>query len=137
MAFSNTVKRMLVIPISASAPAAEATDGAARAALLAAAATARATFGRAVAAFESLAADAPVGEFAAWLAAGGDAAAADSAAGAFIAGLAERAKGDAALAARLAELDRDALAVCFFGNSLVSPAPPPNARPETCNAVEF
>ena len=100
---------------------------AARSALLTAAASARAMFSHAIEAFESLAANAPIGDFAAWIAAGGDATAADSAAGAFIAGLAARAAPE--LVGRLEELARDGVAVCFFGNSLVAPRPDPGPNP--------
>jgi hypothetical protein len=103
-------------------------DLAARAALRASAAAASARAAQAFSTLLALADDAPVDALAEWLAAGGDAGAPDAVVGAFVAGLAERsAAGEIAggLTARLEDLSRDGVAMCFFGNALVMPAPQP------------
>ena len=112
-------------------------DGTARAILRQAAISARASAGRALAALDSLVAEAPVGGFADWLAdhlQPGAELSSDMLIAAFVTGVAA---GGGAPATRIAAAQYDALAVCFLGNALIIPRSRSNNEPIQGQTFEY
>ena len=112
-------------------------DATARAILRQAALFARASTGRALAALDALVANAPVGEFADWLAGRlqpGAELSSDILISAFVAGIAA---GGGAPAARIASAQHDALTVCFLGNALIIPRSRSNNEPVPGQTFEY